>query len=141
MLPGSIAALLHLGEVVLGIAIEFELAHVDERIVPVRPDLGQVEGMDAVGLRVSLGHQLDLHLPFREIPTRNRVVQIARVEVEVGAGDRGRFFIGQGLVALQGPEVPLHPVALAVLVPQAVGVAAVAAHVAQGPDAVRPGRS
>jgi hypothetical protein len=32
-----------LGEVVLGIAIEFHHAHLDGRIVSVRPDLGQIE--------------------------------------------------------------------------------------------------
>ena len=48
-MPGTTFAgiergLFHFREIVFGIAVQFEFAHFDERIVLVIPDLGQIKG-------------------------------------------------------------------------------------------------
>ena len=96
-----------------------------------RPYLGQIEGVDGVSLGILLRHDLYLHLPLRKFAALDGGVQVAAVVVEIGAGDLRRLFVGQRLDALHGLEVPFHPIALARVVPQAVGVAGVAVHVAQ----------
>lgn len=45
-------SLFDLGEIVLRVAVEFQLADLDERIVAVWPDLGQIERMNVVCLSV-----------------------------------------------------------------------------------------
>ena len=66
-LLGSKRGLLHLGEVVLGIAVQHQFADFDQRIVRVRPDLGQVEGIEVIGLGFVLRHDLHAHPPLGEV--------------------------------------------------------------------------
>src|SRR2546427_8058254 len=54
------------------VAVQFELAHFDQRVVALRPHLGQVEGMHAIGFRLQLRHDLDEQLPLREIALLDR---------------------------------------------------------------------
>jgi hypothetical protein len=59
-------------------------------------------------------------------------MQIAPMKIQILAGDFGRLFIGQCFDSLHGFEMPFYPVPLAPVVPQAVGMAGVPVHVAQG---------
>ena len=65
-----------------------------------------------VGVGIGLGHELHLHRPLRELTPGNRVVQVAAVELEIGAGDVGRAPVGQRLDALLRFEEPLQPMSL-----------------------------
>ena len=125
--------LLDLGEEVLRVAVERHRADLDQRVVGVRPDLGEVERVDPVGLGVLVGHDLDRQRPRREVAAPDALVEVATVEVGVLAGDPGGVLVGEPLDALVAVEVVLHPVLLAGRVDPQVGVRAVAVHVAVGP--------
>ena len=51
--------LLDLGKIVLRVAVQFQDAHLDQGIVLVEPDLGEVEGVVGTGGRILLRHHLD----------------------------------------------------------------------------------
>ena len=129
---GLEGGLLDLGEEVLRVPVQRHRADLDQRVVAVRPDLGEVERVDPVGLRVLVGHRLDRQRPAREVALRDRVVEVATVEVRVLAGDPRGVVVGEALDALVAVEVVLDPVLLAGLVDPQVGVRAVAVHVAVG---------
>ena len=128
--------LLDLGEVVLGVAVQLHHAHLDQRVVGVRPDLGQVEGVVGCLLGVSLGHDLDIQRPFRKFAALDGVEEILLVAF-AGLADEGLgLFVGEGAMALLHLEVEFHPEAFALGIPETVGVAAVAVHEARaGRDA------
>ena len=95
--------LLHLGKVVLGIAIQDHPADGDERKLGLRPNLGQVEGIPAEFLGLFKGHHLDLERPRRELALGDRVVQIADRVIGIAGGKFVRFVhaqIADALVAL-----------------------------------------
>ena len=92
--------LLDLGEVVLRVAVQLHDAHLDERVVLVEPDLGQVERVVGALGRVLLGHHLDEHLPAREVALLDALVEIALVALAVLADDRLGLGVGQVLDAL-----------------------------------------
>ena len=123
--------LLHVLVPVDRVAVQFELAHFDQRVVALRPHLGQVERMDAVGFRLQLGHDLDEQLPLREVALLDCGEQVAAVAFAVMADQDLRLRVGQRFDALLADEVELHPEALAVGVGEAVGVRAEAVHVAE----------
>ena len=56
--------LLNLGEIVFGVPVQFHDADIDERVVRMRPDLRQVEGVERELRGVRLRHHLDLHVPL-----------------------------------------------------------------------------
>src|SRR5690606_771797 len=126
----SESALLHIRKKVLRIAVQFKLADLDQRIVCLVPDFREVEGMEAIGFRVFLRHHLDEHLPLREIPAFNRVIQVTLVAFAVAADQFCRFGVGQILDALLGPEMELHPEPFATLVIKTVSMATETVHVA-----------
>jgi hypothetical protein len=128
---GAEAGLLDLGEVVLGVAVEFEDADVDERVVLVRPDLGEIEGVPTVGFGVFLGHDLDAETPLREIAALDGSEEIALGGLAVLGDDGGGLGVGVEFDSLEGLEVELHPEAFAGGVEEAVGVAAIAVDVAE----------
>ncbi len=133
---GAEDRLLDLGEDVPRVAVELQLADLDRRVVRVRPHLGEVERVEAVGRRVRRGHDLDLHRPGGEVAALDRLAQIALVAVGVLAGELVGLVLGEVLDALVGLEVVLDPEDLAGLVVPLVGVRAVPVHVAQrGRDA------
>ena len=57
---GREGGLLHLGEVVPRVPVEDHLADLDERVLGLAPDLGQVERVEGALLRLLEGHHLDL---------------------------------------------------------------------------------
>jgi len=122
------AGLLDLREEVRGVLVQGHDADLVERVVRVRPDLGEVEGVEAVGLRVLVGHDLHGEAPLREVPGLDRVEEVTAVEVRVRAGDLLGLLAREVLDALQAVEVILDPEALAGGVDPHVGVGAVAVH-------------
>ena len=105
--------LLDVGEVVLGVAVEHQPADLVQRVVAVRPDLGHVEGVEVVALRLGGRHDLHLERPGGELAAVDRLVQVHLVRVGVLAGQRRGLLRGQALDALVGLEVVLDEELLA----------------------------
>ena len=120
--------LLHILEVVVRVAVELHVAHFDQRIILLRPDLGQIERMEAVGRCIGLRHDLHVQGPAGEVAVLDRVVQVALGALAITGDHRGGLLIGQVLDALLGLEVELDPVALVVRTDEAVGVRAKQVH-------------
>jgi hypothetical protein len=55
----------------------------DERIVGVRPHLGEVEGVEAVRRRVGFGHDLHLHRPRRVLAALDGAIEIVEVVLRI----------------------------------------------------------
>ena len=123
--------LLHVGEVVVRVLVELQHAHRDQRIVAVRPHLGEVERVDLVALGVGLRHHLHIDLPAREVAPLDGIEQIGLAGLSILTDDIGRLFICVEAVALLGLEVELDPEAFVGVVDKAEGVAAVAVHLPQ----------
>ena len=100
MLAGLKADLLDLGKVVLGVAVQLQDAHLDQGIILVEPDLGQVKGVVGAFGRVLLRHHLDEHGPAREVLLLDALVEVALVALAVLADDRLGLCVGQVLDAL-----------------------------------------
>ncbi len=124
--------LLDLGVVVGDVAVQGHGAHVDQRVVAVRPDLGQVERVEPVGLGVLERHDLDLERPGRVVPALDVLIQVPLVVVGVHRGHLVGLVLGEELDALVGLEVVLDPVPLPGRVHPHVGVGGVAVHVPPG---------
>ena len=129
---GGEGRLLNFGEEVLRVTIQHHAAHLDQRVIRVRPHLRQIEGVNAVGLRLLVGHDLHIERPGGVVATLDSLVQVAAVEVSILTRHLIGLSLGEELVALLGLEVVLNPEALAFGVNPLVGVRAEAVHVAQG---------
>mmetsp|Transcript_2170 Transcript_2170/g.5160 ORF Transcript_2170/g.5160 Transcript_2170/m.5160 type:complete len:491 (+) Transcript_2170:2452-3924(+) len=125
---GREGQLLHLGEVVCGVAVQPAAAHLDQRELRVRPDLGHVEGVEGAGLGLVVGHGLDVQGPAGELSRADGVEQVADGVVRVAGGDAVGLGGGQVLHALVCLEVPLHVVRHAGVVHHLECVAAIPVH-------------
>ena len=116
------------------IFVEHQLADFDQRIILMRPDLGQIERIDAIGLGILIGHDLPFERPARVIAFVDRVEQVATVIVAVLARFLDCLVLRQmGIAAFRpdvGVEVEFDPELLAILVDEHVGMAAIAVHLA-----------
>ncbi len=77
---GVVCHLLDFGEIVCGVLVESELADGSERVVLVRPDVGEIKHVDPL-LRPSLlglllSHSLNLHRPRRVLAPLDGIVEI-----------------------------------------------------------------
>ncbi|MNQ46785.1 hypothetical protein D3C85_606110 [compost metagenome] len=121
--------MLDFGKDVFRVAVEFEIAHFDQRVILVRPDLGQVERIDFVVMGLVFGHDLDVERPARKVTRFDAVEQIPMMTFPVAANQILRFLVAEVLHALLALEGELDPVPLVVGVDQAEGVAAETVHV------------
>ena len=124
--------LLDLGKIVFRVPVQFENAHLDQGIILVEPDLGEVEGVVGTCRRVLLRHDLHIEGPAGEVLLFDALVEVALVALPVLGDDRLGLLIGQVLDPLLGLEVELDPVPFVLGVDEAEGVAAEAVHVAVG---------
>jgi hypothetical protein len=67
----------------------------DQRVVLLRPGLGQVERVEAVGLGVLVRHDLHRQRPLRELAALDGLEQVAAVEVGVLARDLLGLGVGE----------------------------------------------
>jgi hypothetical protein len=125
-------SLLGLDRVPDRIAVEGQRAHLGQRVVAVRPHLGEVERVEPVGLGLLERHDLHLQRPARVVAPSDRLVQVLGVMVRVGPGQLAGVGLGPELDALVGDEVVPHPEPLAAGVDPQVGVAGVQVHVPPG---------
>jgi hypothetical protein len=91
---------------------DLPLAYLVQRVVRVRPHLGQIERAVPVGVGLFERHDLHLQRPVRVLAAPNSVDQIALVVVRIPAGDLVCFGVGEAVDALVGDEVVLDPEAL-----------------------------
>ena len=96
-----------------------------------RPDLGQVEGIEWECLRLRVRHHLDEQGPAREIAGLDVFEQIALMAFAILADEGLGFRVRQILDALLGTEVEFDPDALVCGIEKAVRVAAEAVHVTE----------
>ena len=115
-----------------GVAVQGQLADLDQRVVLVRPDLGQIKRVDAIGLGILVRHDLPLECPARVVPVADVVEQIGAVVIAVGPRQLVGFVLAKvGIaVALIGVEVELDPEFLALGIDQRIGVAGIPVHLA-----------
>ena len=104
--------LLDFGEIVVRLAVELHHADLDQRILGLRPDLGQVERVVPVRLRLRFGHHLDEQRPAREVAGFDRAEEVAAVALAVLGDESLGFRVGQVLNALLRAEVEFDPDAL-----------------------------
>lgn len=123
--------LLDLGEVVLHVLVQEELADLAERELLLGPDVGQVEDVDALLLPELLGllggHGLPADVPARVVLALNSIVQVL---LRVIGAVVGRILLGDEGSALLALHVHLAVDPVAVLVDELQCVAGVAVHLA-----------
>lgn len=98
--------LLHLGKVVLGVAVQDHPADGDERELGLGPHLGQVERVPAELFGLLKGHDLDLERPGRVLALGDGVVQVTDGIVGIVGRELmglGRVQIADSLVTLRSP--------------------------------------
>jgi len=78
--------LLDLGVEVSRVAVQRQPANLVQRVVAVRPRLGQVKGVEPVGRGFIVGHDLHFQRPARVIAPLDGLEQVAPVVVTVRAG-------------------------------------------------------
>ena len=138
-LRGIEGGLFRVGEVILRQLVEGHLSHLHEGVVPVGPDLGEIEGIEAVIRSVFLRHDLNAQRPAGELAVFDGIVEILEQERRLLATDFRRLFGGEALDALVRLEVEFHPIPLAFGVDQHEGVGAESVHAAiRGRDAAIP---
>jgi len=124
--------LLDLGKVVLRVLVQLQHAHLDQGIILVVPDLGQVEGVVWQFRRIRLRHDLHIEGPAGEVLLFDALVEVTLATLPILGNDRLGLLVGQVLDPLLGFEVELDPVPLVLGVDKAEGVAAEAVHMSVG---------
>ena len=74
---GRECGLLHLGEEVAGVAVQGEVADRNQRVVLLRPGLGEVEGVELVGGSLVVRHDLYLDVPHRVVAALDGLEEVA----------------------------------------------------------------
>jgi hypothetical protein len=119
------------GKIVFRPAVELHHADLDQRVLGLRPDLGQIERVVPVRLRLRFGHHLDEERPAREVAGFDRVEQVAAVAFAV-FGDEGLGLgVGEVLDALLRAEMEFYPHARIRRADHRKGVAAEQVHMAE----------
>jgi len=124
--------LLDLGEVVLDVLVERELADWAQWDLSVGPDLGQVEDIPAELLGLLGGEDLDVDGPGGVFALLDGLEQVLGVPVGVVGCELAGLLVVEGLGSLVGLEVDLDVVEGSVWLVPLVGVAGVAIHVTVG---------
>src|SRR6266478_2127921 len=101
--------LLHLCEVVFGIAIELHYTNFDQWIVSLGPDFGQIKRIVLVSLCLFLCHYLDEELPTRKISTVDCPQQISAMALTILCHNRSGSFVREIFNPLLCAKVELHP--------------------------------
>jgi hypothetical protein len=82
VLPGEKAACSICAKKFSGLRVEYHGADLVQRVIAMRPDLGQVEGVEAVRLGIGIRHDLYRQRPAWIVAAGNRFEQIAPMIVE-----------------------------------------------------------
>ena len=98
-------SLLNLGVIVGGVAVQCQLAYGDQRVIAMRPNLGEVEGVEAILLGFGKWHDLHVKGPAGVIALLEGFVKVAGVIVRILSGQLVGFLWGKALNALVSFEV------------------------------------
>ena len=101
--------MLDLGEEVLRVAVQSELADGVQRVILMRPHLGDVERVEPVILGFVIGHELHLDGPGRIVAVGNVVEEVLAVDVWVITDDRFGPVSSHVVNTLVTDEVVFHP--------------------------------
>src|SRR3972149_241712 len=107
---GREGGLFHLGKVVLRVSVEHHTAYRDGWEVSMEPDLGDIEGIEAVFLGLLGSHDLDFHSPGRVVASCDGLMEIPGCMIGVFTFQLGAVVAGEILNPLLRLEVILHPV-------------------------------
>ncbi len=127
---GREGGLLHLGEVVLGVTVQDHTTNGSKGGVTMRPDLGDVERVEAVFFDLFRSHDLDGNRPGRILAPLDRLIQVPSSMVGIFPTHLPSFLAGEVLNPLFSFEVYLHPEILTPSVVPHERMSAVAVHVA-----------
>jgi hypothetical protein len=127
---GRKGSLFHFREIILRIAIKLHHGDFDQRILRLRPHLGEIEGIVAARLRLLLGHHLDEEGPAREVASLDRLEQVAAISRSVATIAAASASLRLAMPLLR-PEVKLDPDALIRGIDHREGVAAEQVDVAE----------
>src|SRR6266481_2923169 len=122
--------LLDLSKVVFGISIQFQFTDLDQGILRMRPDLGQVEGVEAISLCLQFRHDLNREAPFRIVAFLDGLKEILGRVIRIRTRELNRLFPGKILNALFGLKMEFHPDTLVPSVDKAERVTGETVHVA-----------
>ena len=120
--------LLYIGKIILRITIQLQNSHFNQRILFLRPDLGQVERIKRTISSLLFRHQLDIHRPSREITPLDAFVQITLMTLAVFCDDSFCLLIGKVLDALLGMQMEFHPHPFATCINQRESMATIPMH-------------
>mgnify|MGYP007046485915 FL=1 len=120
--------LLNLSEVVLWVLVQSELTESSQRVLLLRPDLGQVKHREVGLLSLLSSHCLNVTRPGWEVTLGNVLEQVLLCVVRVRASQLTSLLVGQSVEALVTLQVHLDVVPVAVLGRPLVSVARVAVH-------------
>ena len=101
--------MLDLGEEILRVAVQSELADGVQRVILMRPHLGDVERVEPVVLGLVIGHELHLDGPGRIVAVGNVVEEVLAVDVWVITDDRFGPVSSHVVNTLVTDEVVFHP--------------------------------
>ena len=124
-------ALLDLGVKVLRVLVQGHRADLDQRVVLLRPDLGQIERVVPVRLGIVVRHDLHLDGPAREVAVADRSEQVLTMVIGRRTRQLVGLVLGQALDALVRLEVELDPRLRAVGGDELVRVRTVSIHVTE----------
>ena len=125
---GSESRLLSLGEVVLGVLVESHFSDWDQRVVAMRPDLGDIKDIESVVQSFLLRHDLRIESPRGEAALGNAVKEVLGGVVLISSRKFSSFLGAQVLDTLVSLEMILHEESLTLSVDPSVGVGAVSVH-------------
>ena len=111
--PGVEGDLLRLGEEVVGVAVEGELADALHGHELLGDELGRIEQIEVEGILVLLLDDLHAELPLREIAVLDGFPQVAPLKVRILPGDLERLVPHHRVHAEEGLPVELDEARLA----------------------------
>lgn len=109
-------------EVVGGVFVEGYLANLAKGVFLVRPGEGVVENVDARGFCFIAGHDLEVHVIFREVSALNRIVEVLDVVIGIFASETECLICVKILNASFGLDVPFDVYKGAILLAELVCV-------------------
>ena len=122
--------LFNIGKIVFRIAVKFQDTYLNQGIILVIPDLGQVKGIVRHFGGIFFRHDLEIHRPAGIITFLDAFIQVTLMAFAVFGYYCFGFFISQVLDALLCFQVELDPEPLVLGIDEAEGMAAESMHMA-----------
>jgi len=130
-MDGGEGGLFDFSEVVIGVSVKNHLTDVNQGIITMRPDLGDIENVPFILGGVSFGHDLDLHAPGGRLSRGDVIKQVSGSIIAILGGDLASFRSSQILDARVSVEVELDPETFSLFIDPLESVRAVSVHVSE----------